>query len=121
MTILQEDLLRRGPFGVTFRELAILGECSGYYRFTPTTIKFFHAHYPESPLRIDGYAYVIEISSAGPHMPSGRIMRLIQFDISDPCRSIVAETGKAAVKRVWQALYRQALHAETEMFNKGLI
>lgn len=35
MTRLQDNLLARGPFDVTFRELAILGECLGFYRFEP--------------------------------------------------------------------------------------
>lgn len=116
MTALQNDLLRRGPFAIQFRELAILGECTGYYRFTPATIKHFRARYPEQPIRIDSCAYVIETSNT----EGSRVTYLIQFDILDPRKSVVIEKG-TAVKRVWKGLFRQALDLEKDMFNKGLI
>lgn len=114
MTTLQAQLLARGPFDVTFRELAILGECTGYYRFDPGTVHFFRAKYPQTPIKIDNYAYLIETSAAGPRVGDGRIMRLIQFDIADPRRSIVVEEGAAAVKRVWKRLEQQAIDVERE-------
>lgn len=112
MTTLQETLLSRGPFDVTFRELAILGECLGFYRFEPCSVAFFRAKYPQTPVKIGNYAYLIETSGAGPRVEDGRIMRLIQFDITDPRRSVVVEEGTAAVKRVWQGLTKQAIALE---------
>ena len=119
MTTLQETLLLRGPFDVTFRELAVLGECLGYYRFEPGSVAFFRAKYPQSPIKIDNYAYVIETSAAGPQVEDGRIMRLIQFDISDPRRSVVVEEGAAAVKRVWKGLIKQAVDTERAERERG--
>lgn len=119
MTTLQETLLLRGPFDVTFRELAILGECLGFYRFEPGSVAFFRAKYPQTPVKIDHYAYVIETSGAGPQVADGRIMRLIQFDISDPRRSIVVEEGAAAVKRVWKGLVNQAIAIERGERERG--
>lgn len=112
MTTLQDTLLSRGPFDVTFRELAILGECTGYYRFTPATVAFFRAKYPQTPVKIGNYAYLIETSGAGPRVEDGRVMRLIQFDITDPRRAVVVEEGAAAVKRVWKGLVKQAITIE---------
>ena len=112
MTTLQEILLARGPFDVTFRELAILGECLGFYRFEPGSVAFFRAKYPQTPIKIDNYAYLIETSGAGPRIEDGRIMRLIQFDIADPRKSVVVEEGTAAVKRVWKALEKQGIDIE---------
>lgn len=112
MTTLQDNLLARGPFDVTFRELAILGECLGFYRFEPGTVHSFKAKYPQSPIKIDHYAYLIETSAAGPRIADGRVMRLIQFDISDPRRSVVVEEGTAAVKRVWKKLEKQGIDIE---------
>lgn len=121
MTTLQENLLARGPFDVTFRELAILGECLGFYRFEPGTVAFFYAEYPQTPIKIDNYAYLIETSAAGPRIGDGRIMRLIQFDIADPRKSVVVEEGTAAVKRVWKRLERQAIDIERAMIKGGRI
>lgn len=112
MTTLQDDLLHRAGFDVTFRELAILGECTGYYRFTPATVAHFRAKYPQMPVKIGNYAYVIETSAAGPRVEDGRIMRLIQFDITEPRRSVIVEEGAAAVKRVWEKLVKQAIAVE---------
>jgi hypothetical protein len=112
MTTLQDDLLRRAGFDLTFRELAILGECTGYYRFTPGTIAHFRAKYPQTPVKIGNYAYLIETSAAGPRVEDGRVMRLIQFDITDPRRSVIVEEGAAAVKRVWKGLVKQAIAIE---------
>jgi hypothetical protein len=112
VTPLQENLLARGPFDVTFRELAILGECLGFYRFEPASVHFFRAKYPQTPIKIDNYAYLIETSGAGPRIEEGRIMRLIQFDITDPRKSVVVEEGTAAVKRMWKALEKQGIDIE---------
>lgn len=112
MTTLQETLLLRGPFDVTFRELAILGECLGFYRFEPGSVAFFRAEYPQTPIKINNFAYVIETSAAGPRIADGRVMRLIQFDITDPRRSVVVKEGAAAVKRVWKKLVKQAIAIE---------
>lgn len=112
MTTLQETLLLRGPFDVTFRELAVLGECLGFHRFDPGSVHFFKAKYPQSPIKIDNYAYVIETSAAGPRVADRRIMRLIQFDITDPRNSVVVEEGTAAVKRMWKALVKQGIDIE---------
>lgn len=112
MTTLQEILLSRGPFDLTFRELAILGECLGFYRFEPGTVAFFRAKYPQTPVKIGNYAYLIETSAAGLRVGDGRIMRLIQFDITDPRRSAVVEEGAATVKRVWKGLVSQAVTIE---------
>ena len=114
MITLQEKLLARGPFDVTFRELAILGECLGFYRFEPGTVAFFRAKYPQTPIKIDNYAYLIETSAAGSRIEDGRIMRLIQFDIADPRKSVVVEEGTAEVKRVWKELEKQAIDIERE-------
>lgn len=114
MTTLQDNLLARGPFDVTFRELAILGECLGFYRFEPGTVALFRAKYPQTPIKIDNYAYLIETSAAGPRIADGRVMRLIQFDIADPRRSIVVEKGATAVKRVWKELEKQAIDIERQ-------
>ena len=114
MTTLQNNLLARGAFDVTFRELALLGECLGFYRFEPGTVAFFRAKYPQTPIKIDNYAYLIETSAAGPRVSDGRIMRLIQFDITDPRKSIVVEEGTAAVKRTWKALEKQAIDIERQ-------
>ena len=112
MITLQENLLARGPFDVTFRELAILGECLGFYRFEPASVAFFRAKYPQTPIKIDHNAYLIETSAAGPRIEDGRIMRLIQFDITDPRKSVVVEEGTAAVKRMWKALEKQGIDIE---------
>lgn len=114
MTTLQENLLERGPFDVTFRELAILGECVGYYRFEPGTVAFFRAEYPEAPIKIGNYAYVIETSAAGPRIADGRVMRLIQFDITDPRQSVIVGEGTRAVKRAWKKLVKQGIDIERE-------
>lgn len=114
MTTLQENLLARGPFDVTFRELASLGECLGFYRFDPGTVIFFRARYPQTPIKIDNYAYLIETSAARPRVEDGRVTRLIQFDIADPRRSVVVEEGTAAVKQTWKKLEKQAIDIERE-------
>lgn len=119
MTTLQENLLARGPFDVTFRELALLGECLGFYRFEPGTVAFFRAKYPQTPIKIDNYAYLIETSAAGPRIADGRVMRLIQFDIADPRRSIVVEEGAAVVKRVWKKLTKQGIDIERAERERG--
>ena len=119
MTTLQETLLLRGPFDVTFRELAVLGECLGYYRFEPGSVAFFRAKYPQIPIKIDHYAYLIETSAAGPRIADGRVMRLIQFDISDPRKSVVVEEGAAAVKRVWKQLEKQGIDIERAERERG--
>lgn len=119
MTTLQENLLARGAFDVTLRELALLGECLGFYRFEPGTVAFFRAEYPQTPIKIDNYAYLIETSAAGPRVADGRVMRLIQFDIADPRRSIVVEVGATAVKRTWKKLEKQAIDIERAMIKGG--
>jgi hypothetical protein len=108
----QDELLTRGPFGVCFDEITTLCEYHHFHRFSVSTVRFFRARYPERPIKIDGYVYVYETSAAGPRVSDGRVTRIIQVDIASPNSSRVVEEGKAAVKRVWTGLIKQAIALE---------
>jgi hypothetical protein len=85
MTTLQNTLLSRGPFDVTFRELELSSESAcGLTGSTPCSVAFFRAKYPQTPVKIGNYAYLIERAATGRGWRHGRVMRLIQFDITDP-------------------------------------
>jgi hypothetical protein len=118
MTSYQNDLLGRSPFGVRFDEVATLCTYHHYYRFSPGTVRVFRARFPQDPIRIDGYIYLIEISAAGPRVSDGRVTRLIQVDIANPTASRIVESG-AAVKRAWKELVKQAIDLERAERERG--
>lgn len=117
----QDNLLRLGPFGVKFDDVQTLCNYHHFYRFSESTVRAFRARFPEQPVKIGEYIYVIETSAAGPRISDGRVARLIQVSIVNPKESQIVETGAAAVKRVWKGLIRQAIDIERAMVEGGQI
>ena len=107
----QESVLSKGPFDVRFDELQTLCAYHGRYYFDASSIRFFRSRFPEKPIKIGEYLYIIETLAAGPRVSDGRRTRLIQVKITNPQDSQIVETG-AAVKRVWKALVKHATDIE---------
>lgn len=121
LSLYQDNLLRLGPFGVKFDDVQTLCNYHHFYRFSASTIRAFRARFPEQPIKIGKYIYVIETSAAGPRISDGRVARLIQVSVVNPGDSQIVETGTAAVKRVWKGLVRQAIDLERAMVEGGQI
>ena len=120
MTLYQQTLLSKGPFDVRFDELQTLCAYHEYHYFDAGNIRFFRSKFPEQPIKIGSYVYVIETLAAGPRVSDGRQTRLIQVSIVNPKASQIVETG-AAVKRVWKGLVKQAIDIERAAVEGGQI
>jgi hypothetical protein len=117
----QENLLALGPFGVRFDDVQTLCSYHFFYRFSESTVRVFRARFPEQPVKIGEYIYLIETSAAGPRISDGRIARLIQVSIVNPQDSQIVETGTAAVKRVWKGIIKQGIDIERAVIEGGQI